>query len=208
MTVLDFPACRPLIELQAAAKLLLYSANSGASTSDRNKNEPLFTPPSVACIGKSRSLPPSAPQVPGSEGGFLGSVSRMNAPARLFHPITRTKLFGWPRPSLSKEVWTKRPRSSGGCHIFQTLLSIPTSFMLSSFGSSYDDVTLYVFLAGLSCSVPKSKQAKNSTRRSHTFIKNFMKQQLLSARSRCLFCYSNGEGLLRKKKHPASFFCI
>lgn len=143
MTVLDFPACRPLIELQAAAKLLLYSANSGASTSDRNKNEPLCTPPSVACIGKSRSLPPSAPQVPGSEGGFLRSVSRMNAPARLFHPITRTKLFGWPRPSQSKEVWTKRPRSSGGCHIFQTLLSIPTSFMLSSFGSSYDDVTLY-----------------------------------------------------------------
>ena len=72
MTVLDFPACRPLIELQAAAKLLLYSANSGASTSDRNKNEPLCTPPSVACIGKSRSLPPSAPQVPGSEGVFWG----------------------------------------------------------------------------------------------------------------------------------------
>ena len=40
---------------------------------------------------------------------------------------------------------------------------------------------------------------KKTSRRYHTFIKNFMTQQLMSARSRCLFCYSNGEGLLRKK---------
>ena len=81
LTVPDFPACRPLIELQAAAKLLLYSANNSAG---KNKNEfPLYSS-CCSCRMYWQKFAPICPTGARGREGFLGSVPRMNALARLF----------------------------------------------------------------------------------------------------------------------------
>ena len=81
LTVPDFPACRPLTELQAAAKLLLYSANNSAG---KNKNEfPLYSS-CCSCRMYWQKFAPICPTGARGREGFLGSVPRMNALARLF----------------------------------------------------------------------------------------------------------------------------
>ena len=69
MTVLDFPACRPLIELQAAAKLLLYSANNSAG---KNKNEFSLYSSCCSCRMYWQKFAPICPTGARVRGGFSG----------------------------------------------------------------------------------------------------------------------------------------
>ena len=110
LTVPDFPACRPLTELLSFSSTLQTSLSVHSTT----RMSPLCTPPVVACIGKSSSWPPSAPQVPESDpvGGFSeDECSFTQSPGQ---------------SCLGRRV-CRRARKSGRsdcCHISQILLSL------------------------------------------------------------------------------------
>ena len=128
LTVPDFPACRPLIELRAPAKLLLYSTNKAVSTVTR-MSPFVLQQLSHALAKVCPHLPHRCPG-PTPSGGFL----RMNALApRLFHPITRTKLFGSPRlRAVSKEIRPKRLLS----HFSNPSFTLLLCFIFTGFGAT------------------------------------------------------------------------
>ena len=112
LTVPDFPACRPLIELRAPAKLLLYSTNKAVSTTTRMSLLCTYSPPVVACIGKSNSWPHLPHRCPSPTPSFSEDECSFTQSAG--------------QSCLGRRV-CRRARKSGRrdcCHISQILLSL------------------------------------------------------------------------------------